>query len=177
MSGSRALAPPPSSDLLRWGRGAGAKSAGSASPRDSAAASPRRGPGECRGAPDARRRRLSAQGSRAGPLRVRKLRAPVAPERPGGEATPSSGGHAPGPPSSPGAELPHSARPTPSSWRHPNGEEHRGPPRETRGRMEREPQFRMEYCSDSVGDPALAWYGSQKPFRFTARLSSGSSSN
>lgn len=43
----------------------------------------------------------------------------------------------PAPPLSPGAARPRSARPTPSSWRQPNGEEHHRPPGETRGRMER----------------------------------------
>lgn len=130
--------PPPSPDLLRWGRGVGAQSQQLVLPGVSGVSHGTRLPS--RGDQGAavlamHRRRPSAQESRAPALRVRKLRAPVAPERPGGEATPSSEAT---PRSSllPGSRAARSARPTPSSRRQPNGKEHHRPPGETRGRME-----------------------------------------
>lgn len=176
--------PPPAPDLLRWGRGAGAQSAEQAArppwgqrrlARD-ATPEPR---GQGAAVLAMHGRRPSAQESRAPALRVRKLRAPAAPERPGGEATPSPEAT---PRSSllPWSRAARSARPTPSSWRQPNGEEHHRPPGETRGRMAGGQWLRMECCSDStrsVGDPAPGGDGAQEPFCFTARLSSGSSSD
>ena len=89
-------------------------------------------------APSRRSENAAVPATRAGGGRVRRSRAlarslagnrcaPAAQERPGGEATPP-GGHAP-------PALPGPARPTPSSWRHPDGEELLGPPPGTSGRI------------------------------------------
>lgn len=132
--------PPPCPDLLRWGRGVSEKSAEQAArppwaQRRLARDATPEPPGlECSCARDAPATAECAE-SRAPALGAGKLRAPVAPERPGGGATPSSEA----PPRSsllPWSRAAPLARPTPSSWRQPNGEEHHRPPGETRGRMD-----------------------------------------
>lgn len=109
--------PPPSPDLLRWGRGAGAESAGERVLPGSAAAraesAPERRRRQCNCARGARSRRPSAQGPRA-PVRslARPLGAPAAQNaraarpRPPREATPPAALPAPStPPPGPGPLL------------------------------------------------------------------------